>query len=310
MKILFISSANARQRISPIIRSQGNSLKLKGEQVEYYGIAGKGVWAYIKHIRLLRKFIKKQKFNIYHAHYSLSAITASLAGCKPLVVSLMGSDVMAKSGYRFLIRIFNVLFWKACIVKSESMKSRLGIKHVRVIPNGVDLDTFVVINQKEAREKLYWHTQHKHILFAANPERYEKNFKLAQEAFTRMAIPSVEMHTLINIPPDKMPLYYAAADVMILTSLWEGSPNVIKEAMACNCPVVSTDVGDVKQIVNNTEGCFISEAEPEVFSGKILTALKLNKRTNGRQRIIDLQLDSESVAGRLLDIYTRIKNND
>ena len=92
MTILFISSGNSG-KISPIVKAQADSLIKKGVAIDFFLIKGKGLTGYLKSIFILRKFIKKNNYDLYHAHYSLSAFVATLAGCKPLVVSLMGSDV-------------------------------------------------------------------------------------------------------------------------------------------------------------------------------------------------------------------------
>jgi len=89
--------------------------------------------------------------------------------------------------------------------------------------------------------------------------------------------------------------------MVILTSKFEGSPNVIKEAMACNCPIVSTDVGDVREVIGNTEGCFITSFEPEGVAKKIKLAIEFNKKTNGRDNIT--HLDEKVIAQRLIDVY-------
>ena len=97
-----------------------------------------------------------------------------------------------------------------------------------------------------------------------------------------------------------------------MTSFSEGSPNVIKEAMACNCPIVSTDVGDVREVFGETEGCYISCPDSFKVAEEIKKALEFantKRRTNGRQRIIDLGLDSESVAGRIVEVYKNVLNS-
>ena len=109
-----------------------------------------------------------------------------------------------------------------------------------------------------------------------------------------------------------MSYYYSAADVVLLTSVTEGSPNVIKEAMACNCPIVSTDVGDVREVLGNTEGCYISGLDPVEVAEKTKKALEFSYtkgRTKGRQRIIELGLDSESIAKKIVEVYKKALNS-
>jgi glycosyltransferase involved in cell wall biosynthesis len=146
-------------------------------------------------------------------------------------------------------------------------------------------------------------------LFAASSDREEKNFKLAEEAFNRMSNVNTRLHILSNIDHSQIPYYYNASDIIILSSLWEGSPNVIKEAMACNRPVVSTNVGDVKWLFGEEPGHYLAEFNSEDFSLKMNQALVFAEKsggTKGRERIIKLGLDSQSVADRITEVYNNV----
>ena len=147
------------------------------------------------------------------------------------------------------------------------------------------------------------------ILFASDPERTEKNFKLAEKAVVLLETDNVEMIPLVNIEQDRMKFYYSAADLLLLTSIYEGSPNVIKEAMACNCPIVSTDVGDVRSVIKGTDGCYLSSYDEHEMARLIAYTLKFasdGKRTSGRERIIKLGLDSESIAKKIEEVYRKV----
>ncbi len=100
-----------------------------------------------------------------------------------------------------------------------------------------------------------------------------------------------------------MPVYLNAADVLLLTSKWEGSPNILKEAMACNIPVIATKVGDIEYLFRNTEGYYYSNPASDKLAEKINYVLNNGIKPNGRQRIIDLKLDSESITDKLIQIY-------
>ena len=308
MKVLFVSSGNSKYGISPIIKSQGESLICQDIQLEFFTINGKGFQSYFRHIFKLRKFLRTNNFDVVHAHYSLSAYVASLAGSKPLIVSLMGSDVKSNGFIKFIIHFLNFLFdWKQVIVKSQDMEKGMGIKNSKVIPNGVNIDLFKPAEKFLSQEQLVWDRSKKHILFAANPNRPEKNFSLASEAFSLIIDSNIELHVLENIPQNEIPVWLNASDVILLTSLWEGSPNVIKEAMACNRPIVATDVGDIRWLFGNEPGHFISKFESEELQAKINLALNYSgstKNTKGRDRIISLGLDSENVAQKIVAIYT------
>ena len=301
MKILFISSGNTKSGISPIIKNQGESLKEQGIELEYFTIKGGGVKGYFKAITTLREYLKNNTYDVVHAHYWLSAIVASLAGAKPLVASLMGDDLKAKAWFRWVIYFFHHLSWSKTIVKSKDMYDSFRQKGVAIIPNGIDMSRFQPIDKEIALAETGWDRTKKHILFTSNPKRIEKNFRLAQEAFDFIEDESLELHYLVDIENEKIPYYYNAASVVILTSLWEGSPNAIKETMACNVPIVSTNVGDVKDVLSNTEGCYLSSFNYEEFASDIKKALSFGKRTTGRADIAHLK--SELVAKKIIDIY-------
>ena len=116
---------------------------------------------------------------------------------------------------------------------------------------------------------------------------------------------SVHLIPVFNKPHAEIVDYMCAADVLIMTSANEGSPNVIKEAMACNCPIVVTDVGDVRWVTEGVDGTYVSNTfEPEELAGLLNKALEFGARTQGRKRIVDLELTSDMVAQRLIRIYT------
>lgn len=303
MKVLFVGSGN-HAKISPIIKAQGDSLVKAGIDVDYFLIKGKGIKGYLSQIGPLRKYWKAHHFDVVHAHYSLSAYVASLAGVKPLVVSLMGSDVKATGWHGKFVRLFSKLFrWKDIIVKSKDMAEAVRIKGVNVIPNGVDTDLFVPMDKNECQKKLEWEEGKKHVLFPANPDRPEKDFALAQQAVELLGN-DVVIHVFKNVGHSDTVFYFNAADAVLLTSKWEGSPNVIKEAMACCRPIVSTNVGDVKERMSGVEGCYVAEThEPEELSGFLKRAIDMEGRTTGRDAIISDMLESRQIADKIINIY-------
>lgn len=308
MTILFVSSGNSG-KISSIVKAQADSLIKKGVVIDFFLIKGKGVTGYFKSIFILRKFIKKNNYDLYHAHYSLSAFVATLAGCKPLVVSLMGSDVKKDNLLKPVINFFSKYLWKKTIVKSEDMKTSLGLWEVKVIPNGVNLLQFYPMDKNDVQKELQWEPHKIHLLFAANSNSPVKNFDLAKSAFDDLNDSEIVLHTLENVPFNQMNLYYNASDAVLLSSLWEGSPNVIKEALACNKPLLSTDVGDVKSNFSQVEGVFIASQSLVDYSIKLkalINFVKEKKESNGRIKIKALNLDTENIAIKLLNIYKGI----
>jgi glycosyltransferase involved in cell wall biosynthesis len=306
MTILFVRGGN--RGIDPITQNQGFSLINKGYDVHFFDILGKGALGYLSNVKILREQSKLLKPDIIHCHYSLSGIVAAIAMQKtPIVISFMGTDVNAASLFQKMIINFLIRFtWKEVIVKSKKMKSNLGCNKAHVIPNGVDFKNYRPIEKYEALCKLGWDSSKKHILFSSNPERPEKNYHLAESAIKILNDKNIEVHFLMNLSQTEMPYYYNAADCLLLTSLYEGSPNVIKEAMACNCPIVSTDVGDVRELIENIKGCFISMFEAKDLALKINEALNFNQRTKGSEAI--KHLDSRIIADKLIAIYKKARN--
>jgi glycosyltransferase involved in cell wall biosynthesis len=190
------------------------------------------------------------------------------------------------------------------------MQDKIRIKKCVILPNGVDTILFRPVEKKVALERIGWETYKKHVFFPAHPARYVKNFQLLQKAFEAIdSLTPIELHTLENTPHQEVPFYMNASDVVILTSLWEGSPNVIKEAMACSRPVISTDVGDVRWLFGQEPGHFLTSFDPEEIAAAIKVALNFSDkfgRTNGRERIIELGLDSESVAKQIVALYESV----
>lgn len=305
MKILFICRGNKKFTISPIIRAQADSLIAKGYQVDIYPISGKGLSSYIKN---LFGIIKKQKganYSIIHAHYGFSAIACSLVvQPKKLVVSLMGSELHLSSTIRYLFVFLVKYIWRRVIVKTKGMSEILKTSKVSILPNGVNLDIFYPVQKEEARNKLGIFNDKRIILFPSYPFRKEKNYPFAKRVCERLD--NVELLHFSGYTMERVNLLYNAAEVVILLSDFEGSPNVIKEAMACNRPIVSTDVGDVKWVIDGVAGCYLSTLEEESLIEKIELALNFSekyKKTNGRQRIVELDLSSDKVADKLLEIY-------
>ena len=307
MNILFISSGNSKTGISPIILSQANSLINEGHFVDHFTIKGKGILGYLKNRTKLRHILKSKSYDIIHAHYSKSAFLASLSTSNKIVVSLMGSDVLEKWYFKYVNYFFYILSWKHVIVKSKEMAlSSIGIP-VSIVPNGVNFNIFKPIEKEEALSRVGWDKNKIHILFCSNQNRPEKNYNLASDAYNLINDNRVVLHCLDNINHSEIPYYLNASNLVLMTSLWEGSPNIIKESMACNTPIVSTDVGDVKNIISNTEGCYIAKFNKQDVYNCINKAILFNSKTKGRDNITHLK--DSVIANQIINIYNKVVIN-
>jgi teichuronic acid biosynthesis glycosyltransferase TuaC len=322
MRVLFVVKGKSKGgEIASFILSQLESIKAKGMDISLFPVSGKGVSAYFKSHRQLRKYIIENKIDIVHAHYSLCGWTAVLARSgKPTVLSLMGSDALGeyispnritlKSRMVVLLTLLIQPFVEAIISKAENIHNRIYRKRIAyVIPNGIDLNSVIPGNKIEYKKELGLSTDKIYILFLGYPENNWKNLILVKKALSMLSDKRLELLIPSPVSHDYVVKYLNASDILISTSFMEGSPNVIKEAMACNCPIVTTDVGDARWVIGNTEGCFITSFDPADVAAKIKSALQfLNEkgRTTGRQRILELGLDSSTVAKRIIEVYKKV----
>jgi teichuronic acid biosynthesis glycosyltransferase TuaC len=309
MKVLFVSSCGSDGKPKNIVRNQGESLTEQNINMKYFCVSGRGIHGYFSSIPRLRKEIRDFKPDIIHAHYSLSGFLVWLTGARPMVVSLMGSDANLNGLMSAVTRFFSRHLWTVTIVKTHEMKKKLKLAGAIIISNGVNLKKFTPQDREESYKKTGLDKNKKSILFPADPTRKEKNYTLARNAIALLEREDVILKPLHNIPNTEMSYWYSSGDLLLLTSLWEGSPNAVKEAMACGLPVVSTDVGDVKDLIYGVQGCFICSYDPHDVAEKISLALEHGERTNGREKILKMGLDSASVAGMIITLYNKINGN-
>jgi glycosyltransferase involved in cell wall biosynthesis len=257
----------------------------------------------LDYVPLYGKAIKNglDDYDLVHANNGLTAPFAIGQPCRPIVLSLWGSDLMGKYGRlsRYCARFFDEI-----IVMSEAMKDELGLD-AHVIPHGVDLEAFHPIPQQFAREAVGWEPERKHVLFLYDPRREVKNYPLAERVVDRVNdefTEQIELQVPFPIDHEMVPMYMNAADVLLMTSRREGSPNTIKEALACNLPVVATDVGDVSERVSGVELSYACTDE-EGLTEKLRLVLEQEARSNGRSHARDLSL--ERMGERIESVYER-----
>jgi glycosyltransferase involved in cell wall biosynthesis len=313
MKVLFVCSGNSYFGIAPFIKSQGESLRNNGINIDYFPIKGKGFMGYFKNILKLKKYLQSNKYDLIHVHYCLSGWVAKLASpATPLIISFMGSDIygginkkgkIKLSGYLTILSSFLLQFFvKKVIIKSKRLEKPIYLKRkINIIPNGVDLKKFYPMNKLKCRKYLRLPFHDKIILFLGNPNNPIKNFELLKKAFNLLNGEGLKLIYPYPVKPDSVVKYLNAADVLVLTSFHEGSPNVIKEAMACNCPIVSTDVGDVKEVIGHTPGCYLTSFDAADCAEKIKLALDFRKKTDGRKKVRHLEINK--IAKKIINLY-------
>ena len=299
------------------VQAQMESLRPLGVEFDTLFIDGRASrWNYLRGIGRMRALLRKERYHLIHAHFGLSGWVARCQLRAPVVVSFMGDDVLGRprrdgsiTAYGRFLQASSFLLARlvaASIVKSAEMKRKLRLATAQVIPNGVDLNAFRPIESPEARRALGLDPKKKYVLFPYDPAEPRKRYDLIQAAVAeaRAGDPAIEILHARGVPRERMPLYMNAADVLVLASIFEGSPNAVKEAMAVNLPVVAVDVGDVREVIGQTEGCYIVPREVIPMAAKILDVCRHPARTRGREAMARLSI--EEVAERVMEVYAKV----
>lgn len=247
-------------------------------------------------------------YDIVHAHYGYSAYPAMFRLRAPLVITLHGTDVIGQSIFERLSTRAVSHFADAVIVVSEELRRRIpGI----VIPCGVDLGVFKPYDRDKARARLGWPKDKHIVLFPFDPARPEKRYDLARASIERLVQEGVdaELMTVVNVPNGEMPWCYSAADALLLCSDYEGSPTSIKEALACNRPVVATDVGDVGELLNGIAGTRICPQDAGTIARNLREVFDWSRSSEFRGRAAMARYDQVLTMEKIVGVYDDVLSN-
>jgi teichuronic acid biosynthesis glycosyltransferase TuaC len=301
------------------VHSQACSLERVGVELDVLYVPGyRSSREYARGAAEVLRRTRRRRYDLVHAHYGHSGVLARLARL-PVLLSYCGDDllgtpdgdggrtlrsVVLARGFAELSRALS-----ATITKSEEMERRLPAGSRRrnhVIPNGVDLSRFEPIPKALARGRLGWSGDRKSLLFVGNPQLPRKNFRLAQavrEELLRRGL-AVEIRVAWQISPDLIPTWMAASDALIFPSIFEGSPNAVKEAMAMELPIVSAPVGDVSERLRGLAGTFVVDRDPIAMADAVQVAFEHDRLPHARAAVAELSV--ESVARRICELYGSI----
>lgn len=306
-----------RPDFGSFVRTQALALKDAGLDVDVLVIKGSNrKLMYATAAAQLRRRLSTDPPDLVHAHYSYVGAVARMQRRVPIVVTYHGSDILGSVSRRgrtqphsHLITAGGRLLGElvdAVVVQTAEMAARFRRSDVHVIPHEVDFRTFQPTGRAEARAELGLDPDRHYALFAASPENTVKNFRLAERSVqaARQWLPDLELLVLEHEPQPRLALYMSACDVLAFSSWREGSPNVVKQAMACNMPIVATDVGDVRSVIGGTAGCSVVAFEVEPFARALAQQARRIRRTDGRRAIG--HLSTELVAGQLLGVYEEV----
>lgn len=269
----------------------------------------------------MRKRLNTFRPHILHAQFgTLTAFVCSLMPKVPLAVTYRGSDLNPSPSDGWLRNaaqklLSNLAARRADLILcvSEELKRRLwwGRERAEVLPTGVNLTTFSPMRQDAARVALGWTTEERVVLFHAGRTPPVKRLDLAEAALreARAAMGPVRFEVLWGgVDPSQIPLYLNASDCLLVTSDFEGSPSIVQEALACGLPVVSVEVGDVRERLEKVFPSKIVARDPRALGSALVWILRGRMRSNGRQRI--QPLEEGKLAQRLVAAYRQIAGFD
>lgn len=256
----------------------------------------------------------RHKYDLIHAHFGQAGFLACLQNHCPTLITFHGSDLLGlnSSTWLGLVRERILQFVSLCaakmadqvIVVSDELKRRMIWREAHVVPMGVDFSLFAQTSKEAARKSLAWSLQEKSVLFIGDPSNPIKRFELAQRAVGLVSDNFVEtrLRTCTNVPIQIVPQYMSAADALIITSSHEGGPLVAWEALACNLPIVSVDVGSVRQRIEHLPGCVVcSDDSPETIARGLEYVLGYQGRPD--LRVFATDFDERRIAQEIVKIY-------
>lgn len=302
LKVLIVCSVNSGL-VAPFIKEQVEQLKVLGVETEYFYIKKKGIIGYLSELKKILKKAHTFQADIIHAHYGLSGLLANLQFTIPVVTTYHGSDINNSRVFPFSL-LSSILSSHNIFVSEKNLKKTRARSKSTLLPCGINIDLFQQKDRVLTRLELNLEIHVKYVLFAGAFDNKVKNGSLAQAAIE--LLPNVKLIELKGYSREMVSLLMNAVDAVLMTSFTEGSPQFIKEAMACNCPIVSVPVGDVPEMITDLNGCYLAAYDAIDIACKIQLVLNDGIRSEGRRKIIKLGLDAETVAQKVLQVYTSV----
>ena len=319
MRVLIVSRYRKQYatHVLPFVAEQFASLKDAGCEAELFLLQGN----YWKQWKALRRKIREFKPDVIHAHYGLSCLLTNMATRRvPVVSTYHGSDINLPKVRSFSKMAMRLSAWNIFVSKKNmALAGVVEGKKASLVPCGINIPLPWNDLQKQKVEQLtlnQWVETimpkgKKYVLFAGAFDNAIKDPERAKQTMNELTNEGInaELIELKGYTRDQVNALMYNCDAFLMTSKTEGSPQVIKEALACGCPIVSVDVGDVKERLEGVEGCYVVESrKPMDIAEALRKALAFDGKTNGREKIIEFGLTNELVAKQIIETYEDIIN--
>ena len=325
MRVLLVHSGNGVAGLSStytFVHEQGEALRARGIEIEYYAVVGKGVWGYLRNVRPLRKKIKACRPDIVHAHFGLSGLLATLSTRLPVVITCHNGETLTKKGNFF--SSIGLLLARHTIYVAQHIHDKLFFhpRDYTILPCGVDLENLPIVPKAKAQAEMHLPKDKINILFGGAFANERKNEPLARQAIALLTNPSNPLNSNPLTPNSinliemrgynrhEVAMLMCGCDMLLLPTKSEGSPQVVKEAMACNCPVVATDVADIAHLLHGVKNSYATSFDPADIADKIQRVIDSGERSDGLYRIQALRLSNPEVAETIHNLYCEILHID
>jgi teichuronic acid biosynthesis glycosyltransferase TuaC len=306
----FTPDAGAPQR-GRWVMDQVEAIRDRGVDVEVFSF-GMGKSRYPPAVRHLRRLLRRERFDLVHAHYGLAGWCARLAGARPLVVTFHGTDVRHRTVGPLSRRLVRRVELGAGVSRAlfGTENGRPGLPHLpgsaAVLPCGADLSRFRPLPRPEARRQLDLDPHGRYLLFPANPSRPEKR---ADRAAELAGATGAELLTGGAIDPDRMPLWVNAANAVLVTSDNEGFGLAALESLACGVPVLSTPVGIAPHALRGIPGCLVQPFDLDSWRAAVAPHLDAeDSRVSGAARASAFSV--QRMAERVVTAYEELLRDE
>jgi len=321
MRVLMVTAGwptPGQAQTTHFIKRQAEFLQAAGVEVDVFHFRGGQKFRnYVTAWARVRSRLAAGRYDLVHAQFGQSGVLA-LPKRVPLIVTLRGDDLqgiiddvtaqITLKG-KILQRLSRWVASRAdaVIIVSDHMRAFLDpAVPTHVIPSGLDLASFRLIARDEARRHLGLPPDARLVLFGGNPACLRKRYSLAKDAVDvlNQSLPT-QLIVAWGVPHADMPYYMNACDALVFTSMQEGSPNVVKEALACNLPVVSVNVGDVPARLRGvTASELCADERPETIAAALERVVRTPQRSNGRDTVA--QLDEGLITAKVIGVYESV----
>ncbi len=281
-----------------------------------------GPWIYYQMAPTLRRKVAEFAPDLVHVMYGgvMAAEVTRQRGLPPTIVNFHGSDLLGEnlSGLgRKIISHYGVYCSRKAARQAQgvivvarhllrALDRRVNPEEIRVIPCGIDLERFKPLERRQCQEQLGWSVSHFHVLFVSSSGDPVKRPELAQAAAAHLERKrgSVQFHMLSGVPNNEVPVWLNASDVLLVTSKHEGSPTIVKEALACGLPIVSVPAGDISERIADAGGCYLAEADPRDLAEKLDMIYQRRERVHCREKL--QKVSCQAVAATIEEFYMEV----